>query len=473
MKKLFIACWLLLTGISGWSQKIFTPQELQADFTVIQQALEEAHPGLYRFQTKEQADKQFTAIAKQLKKGMSAYAFYRLVNPLIAGIGDGHVKFHPAGKPDDPYAFFDNGYLPLQLYFKDGNAFVLRTYGSKELLPAGTRILSINGEDISHITARLFRNIYADGAVQSAKYAALNSDFAGYYGAFTGPATQFSIGYKEVAGKRGKVIVPAVSAREIRSAASAEPPYSVSFPSTGIALLRIAVFMEQEGMPAFPAFLDSTFRLIKEKQVQSLIIDLRNNEGGTDRLGQQLLSYIARAPFRYYDKLTVAGIGPYSFAPYATFPAEMEYLKQFIKKEGDEYLLTYSEGLGVINPAGNAFGGNVYILQNGRSFSVTAEFAAIAKDSRRAVFIGEESGGTMQGNTSGGFAMVNLPHTHLGLDVPLLSYYMRLQHPFQANKGVPADHFITPAVTDILQHRDPVLELALRLAGDIKQTTAD
>ena len=473
MKKIVIACWLLLICISAWSQQLFTPQELQADFTVIRQALEEAHPGLYRFQTKEQVDKQFTTIEKRLKKGMSGYAFYRLVNPLLATIGDGHVKFHPEGKPDDPYAFFDNGYLPLQLYFKDGNAFVLSSYGAVEILPAGTRILSINGEDISHITARLFRNIFADGSVQSSKFAALNSDFAGYYGMFTGPAAQFTIGYKEEAGKKGTVVLNAVSAEDIRSATSPEAPYNMSFPAKGVALLRIAVFMEQEGMPSFAAFLDSTFRLIREKQVHSLIIDLRNNEGGTDRLGQQLQSFIARAPFRYYDKLTVAGIGPYSFATHATFPQEMEYLKQFVKKEGDEYLFTYNAGLGVINPASNAFAGNVYILQNGRSFSVTAEFAAIAKDNRRAVFIGEESGGAMQGNTSGGFAMVTLPNTHLGLDVPLLSYYMRLQHPFKTDKGIPADHVITPSVRDILQHLDPVLELALRLAGDTEQQKAD
>lgn len=473
MKKILIACWLLLIGISGWSQQLFTPQELQADFTVIRQALEEAHPGLYRFQTKEQVDKQFASIEKMLKKGMSAYAFYKLVNPMITAIGDGHVKFHPAGKPDDPYAFFDNGYLPLRLYFKEGNAFVLGTYGAVEILPAGTRIMRINGEDIAHITARLFRNIFADGTVQTAKYAALNSDFAGYYGMFTGPSAQFTIAYKEAAGKRGKVVLNAVNAREIRSATPPEPPYTMSFPEKGIALLRIAVFMEEKGMPSFTHFLDSTFRLIREKQVHSLIIDLRNNEGGTDRLGQQLQAFIARAPFRYYDKLTVAGIGPYSFAAHATFPEEMEYLKQFVKKEGDEYLFTYNEGLGVIHPAGHAFGGNVYILQNGRSFSVTAEFAAIAKDSRRAVFIGEESGGAMQGNSSGGFAMIDLPNTHLGLDVPLLGYYMRLQHPFNTAKGVPADHIITPSVQDILAHRDPALELALRLAGGILRTLAD
>ncbi|PWV46545.1 S41 family peptidase [Chitinophaga sp. S165] len=465
MKKMILGFGLLLTGLSGIAQRVFSPQELKVDLTIIRQALEEAHPGIYRFQSKEQLDKRFAATEKQLKKGMTEYEFFRLVNPLIASIGDGHAKFHREQKPDDLHAFFENGYLPLQLYFKDGHAYVLKTYGGKEELPAGTRILSINGEDIEDITSRLFRNIFADGAVQSARYAALNTDFAGYYGLFTGPSPQFTIGYKEVAGKRGKIVLKAVSANDIRTVTSPEPSYSISFPAKDVALLRIAVFMENEGLPSFRDFLDSAFRQIREKQVRSLIIDLRNNEGGTDRLGMLLNTFIARAPFRYYDKLTVAGVGPYSFASQATFPSEMEYLKQFVKKEGDEYHFTYfKEGLEMINPAENAFGGNVYILQNGRSFSVTAEFAAIVKDNRRAVFIGEESGGAMQGNSSGGFAMVTLPNTRLGLDVPLLGYHMRLQNPYAAGKGIPADHVIVPSVTDILQQRDPVMDTALRLA---------
>jgi hypothetical protein len=465
MKKLVIGLLLLLAGIPGKTQRVFTPQQLRTDFTVIRQALEEAHPGLYRYQTKEQVDRQFTTIEKALKRGMTEYEFYRLVNPLIASIGDGHVKFHRAGRPDDLYAFHEEGYLPLRLWFKDGNAFVLKTYGGNNELPPGTRILSINGEDMTHIIARLSRNIFADGAVQSAKYAALNNDFAGYYGIFTGPSAQFTIGYKEEGGKKMKIVMKAVHAKDVQPEASSEPPYSMSFPAKGIALLRIAVFMDNSGMPPFRNFLDSAFRQIREKEVHSLIIDLRNNEGGTDNLGLLLNSFVTRAPFRYYNKLTVAGIGPYSFAAHAIFPPEMDYLKQFVEKVGDEYHFTYKEGLNMIDPAANAFTGNLYILQNGRSFSVTTEFAAIVKDNRRAVFIGEESGGAMQGNSSGGFAMVTLPNTRLGLDVPLLGYYMSLRNPFDADKGVPADHIVVPSVTDILQQRDPVLELALQLAS--------
>lgn len=464
MKKMIFGLLLLLAGIPGRAQKVYTPQELKADLIVVRQALEEAHPGLYRYQTREQADRQFTLIEKQLKRSMTEYDFYRLVNPLIASIGDGHVKFHREGKPDDLHAFFDEGYLPLQLYCKDGQAYVLQTYGGQAGLPAGTRIMSINGEEMSHITARLFRNIFADGAVESAKWAALNGDFAGYYTQFTAPAKQFKITYKEEAGKRGQIVLNAIHAKDIQVAHTSEPPYQLSFPKKGVALLRIAVFMEQDGMPSFKDFLDSTGRKMREQQVHSLIIDLRNNEGGTDRLGLQLNAFIARAPFRYYDKLTVAGIGPYSFADYAAFPAEMEYLKQYVKKVGNEYHFTYKEGLETVSPVPDAFAGNVYILQNGRSFSVTAEFAASVKDARRAVFIGEESGGAMQGNSSGGFAMVTLPNTRLGLDVPLLGYYMQLQNPFSASKGVPADHVIIPSVTDMLQQRDPALDKALQLA---------
>ncbi|MBW8683301.1 S41 family peptidase [Chitinophaga rhizophila] len=465
MKKMVLGICLLLTAISAAAQKVFTAQELRADLTVIRQALEEAHPGLYRYRSKEEVDRHFTRIGQQLKKGMTEHAFFRLVNPLIAAIGDGHIKFHRQGKPDDPYAFFEEGYFPLQLYFREGQAFVLRSYSQVSTLPAGVRILSINREPISRLTERLSGQLYADGNVSSARYAALNNAFAGHYGTFTGAFPKFTISYKEQGGKRVKTVLKSINAKQITTETKEAAPYALTYPAKGVALLRIAVFMEKEGMQGFAAFLDSSFGQFSHQKISTLIIDLRDNEGGTDKLGQTLYAFLARSPFRYYEKLTVAGTGPYSFAAHATFPAEIDYLKQFVVKVGEAYHFTYKEGLDTLMPATNAFGGNVYILQNGRSFSVTAEFAAIAKDNRRAVFIGEESGGAMQGNSSGGFAMVTLPHTRLGLDVPLLGYYMKLQQPFATDRGIPADHIIIPSAEDILQRRDPVMEKALQLAG--------
>jgi len=464
MKKGFLlAIGLIMIASSARSQKVFTPAELKQDFSILRKALEEAHPGLYRYNSREKIRSEWAKIERQLNKGMTELEFFRLVNPFIAGIGDGHTKFHRDGKPDDYYAFFEDGYFPFQLYFRDRKAYVLRSYVQDAVLTAGTEIKSINGRNMEDVLQQLFRQVLADGEVTSWKYEELSDQFAGYYATFLGSSKEFRIVYKEVMGKKGKLTVRGIKKSEIVKQPAANEGFQLTYPADKVALLRIAVFQEAtEG--GFASFLSTAFAEIKAKGITSLIIDLRGNEGGTDAFGFELYSYLALKPFRYYDRFTTASDGNFSFLQYASLPPQFDYLKQFIVKVGNEYRFTAKEGLDVQQPKADAFQHNVYILQNGRSFSVTSEFAAIARENGRAVFIGEESGGTFQGNNSGAFAIVKLPNTKIGLAVPLLGYYMHLS-PKNANArgGVPVDHTLRPTVNDLLKNRDVVLEKALQL----------
>ncbi|WP_298711927.1 S41 family peptidase, partial [Chitinophaga sp.] len=287
----------------------------------------------------------------------------------------------------------------------------------------------------------------------------LDQFFPGYYATFFGPRTEFEVQYKEVMGKRVTTTLAATTFDQLpKPQAPDTPAFELRWQDAETAVLRISGFHEM------PGFLPAAFAEIKSKGAKQLIIDIRDNEGGADRLGVQLLSYLAHRPFHYYQKLTVAGVGPYSFEEYATFPPEMEQLKQFIKKVGDEYLFTYSEGLGLKQPvAEHGFRGKVCILQNGRSFSVSGEFAAAARNLGIKT-VGEESGGGRFGNSSGGFAIVTLPNSKLTLAVPLLGYHM---HPGgTATGGVPADVTVLPTVHDVLEGRDVVLEKALKVLTD-------
>jgi hypothetical protein len=464
MKKGFLLVIGLFTiAFSTRSQKVFTPAELKQDCSIIRKALEEAHPGLYRYNSREKIRNELVKLEHKLNKGMTELEFFRLVNPFIAGIGDGHTKFHRDGRPDDYYAFFEDGYFPYQLYFREGKAYVRRSYVQEATLPAGTEIKSINGRKIEDILQLLFRQILADGDVTSWKYEELSDQFAGYYATFLGSSNEFRIGYKEVMGKKGKQTVRGVKRNEITKLPVASDAFQLSYPADKVALLRIPVFQEvTEG--GFASFLSTAFAEIKAKGILSLIIDLRGNEGGTDAFGFELYSYLALKPFRYYDRFTTASDGNFSFLQYASLPPQFDYLKQFIVKVGHEYHFTAKDGLDLMQPKADAFQHKVYILQNGRSFSVTSEFASIARDNNRAVFVGEESGGTLQGDNSGAFAIVKLPNTKIALAVPLLGYYMHLS-PQNANArgGVPVDHTIRATISDVLKNRDVVLEKTLQL----------
>jgi hypothetical protein len=463
MKKWIIWLLMLQGTFTGSAQTIYPPSELQQDFKIMQAALREAHPGLYRYHSKEKIDSGFMRLRQQLNKGMTELEFYRLANRFLATIGDGHMKFHRKDKVDDHYAFFDEGYFPLELYFRNNKAYVRSSYLPGQTLAPATEITSINGDPVGKIIKVLFENIFSDGRVRSSKYEELDHFFAGYYATFIGPAKKFTIAYIKGDGKKATITLPSINKNKITNEPPSNDTFSISWPDEGIALLRIPVFEDGEKQ-SYTDFLANAFKEIKAKKISALIIDLRNNEGGTDAFGFQLYSYLTTKPFRYYDHFTVVTNKPYSFSAYAQFPPGIDALKKTLVKVNNEYHFIHKDGLGMLEPQPDAFSGKVYILQNGYSFSVTSEFCSIAKDNNRAITIGDENGGTFQGNNSGAFALVQLPNTKIGLDIPLLGYYMYLQHPHPKATGIPADYRVIPTIEDVLQKKDVVLVQALRLA---------
>jgi C-terminal processing protease CtpA/Prc len=141
--------------------------------------------------------------------------------------------------------------------------------------------------------------------------------------------------------------------------------------------------------------------------------------------------------------------------------------RQMIAKGDDgKYHATGHPNWGVHQPSQWNFTGRLYVLINGGCFSGCAEFASIAHHHRRAVFIGEESGGGYYGNTSGLSPAVTLPNTKLMVFVPLLSYYMAVRGYKAAARGVIPKYSVTYTITELMAGVDKEMSLALKLGRD-------
>src|SRR2546430_7098451 len=64
----------------------FEPGQLREDFHIARQALEEAHPGLYRYTRKVEMDRIFGEAEKSLNHSMDFYEFYRVMALPVAAI---------------------------------------------------------------------------------------------------------------------------------------------------------------------------------------------------------------------------------------------------------------------------------------------------------------------------------------------------------------------------------------------------
>ncbi len=275
------------------------------------------------------------------------------------------------------------------------------------------------------------------------------------------------ITYRENGGQQSSslpaVNLDKITEREAQNVAENKLPLRLAYPADSIAVLTIESFYVDENVQKFYPFIDSAFNDIKNKKISNLIIDVRNNEGGEEDWGGYLYSYLTDKKFVYYKKLTLTKKGGYGFEKYAEMPPQLDYIHKFIKEKDDEILFTGQKYLYVQEPHKNRFKGNVYMLINGLSFSVTTELASVVHNNKRAIFVGEESGGAYYGNNSGVFAIVTLPNTKLTIGIPLVGFYSNVSgYPYKS-RGVIPDYKVTSTVYDILNKKDVVMEKTLRI----------
>jgi hypothetical protein len=102
-------------------------------------------------------------------------------------------------------------------------------------------------------------------------------------------------------------------------------------------------------------------------------------------------------------------------------------------------------------------------LINGLCFSSTAALIANIKNTTKAVFIGEESGGTYEGPTGGQTVPIILPNSKIMVRIsPNINIgYMYQKHPI--GRGVSPDYPVSYNISDVLANRDLEMETAKKL----------
>ncbi|HSI77936.1 MAG TPA: S41 family peptidase, partial [Lunatimonas sp.] len=228
------------------------------------------------------------------------------------------------------------------------------------------------------------------------------------------------------------------------------------------ALLDIDRFYAYPNEPDFKEFLKASFGQIQKNKVSNLVIDLRGNEGGNENWGIELYKYLAKTSFSYYDRISVKKKEKLEFEAKTTFIFKLASLFNKNGKHGREF--TIQKGLKTQKPYKYAFQGNVYLLLDGQSFSVTSEFASRYKSDKRGVIIGTETAGGYAMNTSGFFSVVNLPNSNVDLGIPLLGFHMaNLSETNPTDRGILPDFQIETHVADLLSGLDPEMDFTFNL----------
>jgi Peptidase family S41 len=416
------------------------PALLQSDFTLLKEALQREHAGLYRYKNENKFTQLSDSLFQALNHSMNQFEFGALIRFFLSSIEDGHTG---SNLPSELMQYYSEHIkmFPIQLYFVDKRSFVLCSEFNE--LPPETELLSIDGKSINDIRKVLFRYLSSDGTIETKKYWTLNSEaFQFLYSWVFGEKSNYTIAYRNAAGEIKSIDLKADFIKEScapNGHGNNNNYLQLEHKPNNIAILTIRTFSSErlrQTNEDFITFLQSTFTEIKSKKVDKLIIDLRDNGGGDDEYGALLYSYLTDKSFRYFASIEST-------------------TRKFEVKD--------HRNLAVQNPSVNNFKKEVVFVINGLCFSTTADFCAIAKSDKRGKFVGEETGGAYNGNTSGETFKMSLPNSNINIAIPKNMYKNAVRKAKHHDRGVIPDYIIIPTISDKIQNKDVQLDYTLEL----------
>ena len=454
----------------------FTPDQLREDFEVLRRSLEEGQPGLYRHTDKGELDRLFSEAGRSLDRPLDVNEFYRVLAPLVAAVRCGHTNVSLPDVVKEQYGT-RVPLLPLLIKIIDGRIFVWRDLADRGGRLAGKEILSINQLQAARLVPAMLAATGGDGNIQTSRVKRIEGwNFIEKLTPLTGAQSPFALTVLDPGGGRPEQIsLEGADAPALRRNWEAWFPQDRRQPRAGeiefiddgniarMALREFGGFTDDEQKRGLGEFFQDSFRQLAARKTKVLILDLRDNGGGDDRLGTLLLSHLLGRPFEHYKDI-VANESSFSFGK-GIFGATRIRLPYKTEKRGDglQHVLDYPN-LGVLQPSSPTFSGKLYVLMGGGSFSTTAEVISQLHSHRRAEFIGQEAGGAYDGNNSGTIAHLMLPNTRLTLQLPLMSYYLAVQGGADYSRGVMPDHPVSYSIGDYLADADKETALALELA---------
>lgn len=454
------------TSPTGMNDKL--PVDLlKEDFRTLRSKLESSQPGLYLYTSKDSLDKIFDVMENSISEPMTSIEFFRTIAPLNGILRNLHTRIWPSAEYEN--AIMNNlpGF-PFDIYWHKGQMYVLRNHSENESILLGSEIKSINGESAGTIFQKILDCRVRDGFNETYPLAQASRNFGYYYAQLIGTPEAFKLGLSMPDGADTVIEVQAVTALAIDKSRiekydrkfaqysgdwdawieKKEMPLKLEMKGD-VAIMTVRTFyfpiLEESGQN-YEEFFKKSFAEIVGSKIKSLIIDLRNNHGGSDPVGMALMSHLHDSTFYYYNKRS-------------TF---IKPNTKFVKK-GNMYEIK-GKGIwtGRVKPAKNIYKGAVYVLMNGYSVSATGEFIGHLKNINRAIFIGEEAGGNPVTFTGGESLALDLPHSHITGTIPFqwVEMNVRLKN---TGHGVIPDYVVQPSITDILGERDLEMELVMKL----------
>ena len=433
---------LLLTNCSV-ERKNYIPgkkypyKQLEQDYSLLRKILEKNHPALYWYTSKDSMDMYFSQYHQAIEDSMTELQFgWKVLAPLTNKIHCGHTSFGMSRK----YIRWDRNkrFASFPLYMKVWNDTMVVTINlnrKDSIFKRGTIVTAINGLRNKELIKNMFSYMTEDGFADNVNYARLSSNFPYYHRNIFGLFKEYKVQYLDSNGLEHTTSLPLfeppgdTAKKAIVTIRVKRPPGETrvkrleSLRSMSRDSLRktAIITLNTFSNGRLRKFFRQSFREIRKKRINSVVLDLRSNGGGKMLLSTLLTKYVTRHSFKIADT---------SYSISKKLGDNTKYIKGkflnnlglfiFTKRKADGlYHFTHWENKTFHPKTRNHFAGDLYVLTAGPTFSASALFCNEVKGQPGILLVGEETGGGWHGNSGIIIPDITLPYTRLRVRLPL------------------------------------------------------
>ena len=439
-------------------------EQAQTDVRVLTKALKALHPALTKYRSDEEMQAAFARFEARGNAARTPIAMYMAATELAAAIRCGHTWTNWRNQANPMRTALMDGAdkLPMLVTLVQGRWLVLAS--SDVAVVPGDIVASINGRSDRQLIAEMMPYLRADGSSDGKRLRQLGHDRP--------DASQMDILlpllYPPVGGTyalelqksdgtttTARVAATTLAARQKSLAVQGFPELQETWRlniKDGVALLALPTFSFWNSKFDWAAFLEKSFAQIQAQQVKTLVIDIRDNEGGDGAIGNLLLSYLIDKPLGYRASQSVSA---YERVPYPLVRYLDTWDYSFFDRTGDVDLIAEGTAKGkyqlrsrpvneqFIKPGPVRFSGKTYMLVGPENSSATFVLADLAQRSKVVTLVGQPTGGNQRGLNGGQLTWVTLPHSGVAVDIPLLAAHYSETTP---DVSVMPDVFVQPSL---------------------------
>ena len=444
------------------------PADLATDIRLLRRALEEVHAGWDRYTPRRVLDTTFARLERRAAQPMTDLAFYHDVALLLAQIRCDHTKAELPQSISE-YRTSQPTFLPVRLRIFGDRIFV----ATGADLARGTEIRAINGIAAKDVITRLSRYVAGDGFTEVARTARLESDgdllgndLDHYWPFEFGFATSWTLNVVDAAGRATTVTRAPISYAAWQAlngdAKTVDFRTGTSWRALddSTAMLTVRTFVNYRTPVDVDSLYTSVFNAIRARSITQLVVDLRDNGGGSDDAAWGLVRQLIAeplVPLKAVRRRTInvarelrAAFETWS-DPSALFaPDPLGFTRR------DDGWFAEQLETPTLNPARGAFSGRISVLTSRRNSSATTMLLAVLQQagarSGRIRLVGEETGGSAEGPTAGQILFLRLPASGVRVRIPLKRTDVNV--PFIAGIGVFPDIDATETIDDLRANRD-------------------